>query len=187
MSEEGVNILKLWESSKDEVNNMTSLLENENLNNQFFRRLFVRNVFSLVEIRLFIMREILRIFNRYDDIGLMSAEEKIVLDQTSIHLLKSGKIKTSPKFYDLESTLKFTLITFAKVFNQKNVEFNNESWNKLLIMSKRRNDLTHPKSYELLIITVSELNDTIDAFNWFISISNSMFQEFSKLVESTKI
>lgn len=64
--------LKLWDSTVKEVEQMQDFITIEKLNDQFYRRLFLRNIFSIIETYLFLTKEIIK--------------SKLVIDKNSSNL-----------------------------------------------------------------------------------------------------
>ncbi|WP_321281060.1 hypothetical protein [Marinifilum fragile] len=162
--------MELWKINLDELDEMKKFLNHENLNNQFYRRLIIKNIFSLIESQLFIMREFLRFLmknNTYSN--KLNLEELIILSEKAVDLQTNGKVRPKQKINNFEPFLKFTFNTSAKVLEHPKLDFGCEEYKKLSKMLKRRNDLTHPKSSEKMLIKDDEIRDTIDAYSWFLT------------------
>ncbi len=52
--------LKLWYSTITELESMKEFINIEKLNDQFYRRLFLRNIFSIIETYLFVTKELIK-------------------------------------------------------------------------------------------------------------------------------
>jgi hypothetical protein len=52
--------LKLWYSTITELEGMKDFLNTEKINTQFYRRLFVRNTFSIIETYLYVIKELVK-------------------------------------------------------------------------------------------------------------------------------
>jgi hypothetical protein len=63
-----------------ELNELQQFLDIKYLNNQFYRRLLVRNVFSIIESYLFITRELIKLKALKHDNG----DSKLTLEELSI-------------------------------------------------------------------------------------------------------
>jgi hypothetical protein len=74
------NAYLLWMQNIKELNELQQFLDIKYLNNQFYRRLLVRNVFSIIESYLFITRELIKLKALKHDNG----DSKLTLEELSI-------------------------------------------------------------------------------------------------------
>ena len=81
-------------------------------------------------------------------------------------------------FQKFEPLLKFTLNIYASVFNTEKQNYGDSNFEKLKILAKRRNEVTHPKSINDLVITNQEFEDAVSMFSWFMQLHNSINQKF---------
>lgn len=82
------------------------------------------------------------------------------------------------EFQSFEPSLRFTLNTFANIFGSALPDYGNSNFEKLKKLSKRRNDVTHPKSVIELIISDQEVKDTFSMFSWFIQTHGNLNKKF---------
>jgi len=180
--------MNLWFSAIQELEAVQTFLDGNKINEQFYRRLFIRNVFSIIETYLYITKELVKIKLDIDGFGKnqTSWEEVSILHEKRAVLNKTGKIETKDEFQSFIPTLRFSLTIFANVFNSKLPDFGNHNFEKLIHLSKRRNDITHPKSSADLIITSQEISDTVHMFAWFMKahkdISDGDFLEWFRRI-----
>jgi hypothetical protein len=87
-------------------------------------------------------------------------EKKVVLDD-------KGNVRELDDFQKFEPYLRFTLNLFATTFKSQLPNYGDANFEKLKQLSRRRNDVTHPKSLAQLTISNYEMNDTISMFSWF--------------------
>lgn len=52
--------LKLWYSTVTELEKMKDFITVEKINDQFYRRLFLRNLFSIIETYIFVTKELVK-------------------------------------------------------------------------------------------------------------------------------
>ncbi len=173
--------LKLWYSTITELEGMQDFLTIEKINNQFYRRLFIRNVFSIIETYLYVTKELIKNKLVIDKTSEISWSDLAILNEKKVVLDTQGNVHVKDDFQKFEPSLRFTLNTFANVFGSTLPNYGDSSFEKLKKLSKRRNDITHPKSLEELIISDQEIKDTILMFSWFMQthgIINSKFLEW---------
>lgn len=138
--------LKLWQLALDDLEGMKDLLPIEKINNQYFRRLIVRNLFSVIECFLSVSRELILVKAVYDKNNqLLSWEELAILNMESIFLDSDGKLKKRENIQSFVPLLKFTLTLMGKAFNEQIPNFGDQNFQKLVALYKRRNAITHPK------------------------------------------
>lgn len=163
---------KLWKYSHDELILIEKFLHSKKINDQFYRRLFVRSIFTIFESQLKVLREIVKIdvtINKSD----INFEELVILKEKKVFLDKSGKPKSKDEYYSFEPSFKFTLNLFAKTFNSPLIDFGNSSFESLMKLYKRRNDITHPKSDRKTIISDKEIIESIAMTKWFMGIMST--------------
>jgi hypothetical protein len=81
--------------------------------------------------------------------------------------------------------LRFTLNIFAKVFGSTLPNYGDSNFEKLKKLSRRRNEITHPKSLEQLTISDQEIKDTISMFSWFMQTHGFINIKFSEWLHIT--
>ena len=173
--------LKFWYSTISELESMQDFLSVEKINTQFYRRIFIRSVFSIIETYLYVTRELIKSKLVIDRAPEISWADLAILNEQKVFLDMQGKIHVKEDFQMFEPSLRFTLDTFAKVFNSTLPNYGDNNFEKLKKLSKRRNDITHPKLLELLIISDQEIKDTFSMFSWFLqthALINSKFLEW---------
>lgn len=170
------NTLKLMGVTINEMNELQTFLSLEKINNQFYRRLFLKSVFSIIETYIHILKEIvkIKIVTTSNSLINIDWQDLVILNEQKITLDNQGKIKTSSEFQKFEPSFRFTINIYEKSFNTKLLDFNDDNFNKLKLLSIRRNDITHPKSFEKLTITDQEFKDIIRVFAWFMQFNKKM-------------
>lgn len=174
------DVLKLWSSTIDDLNTLQSFLSIEKINDQFYRRLFLRSIFSIIETYLYITKEVVKIKLSVE--GNSNNEilwsELVILNEKQVLLDEQGKVKTKDIFQKFGPSLRFSLDIFANVFGSNLPDYGDKKFELLTTLNKRRNDITHPKSSNELIITDQEIKDSISMFGWFIETHNKMNKDF---------
>ena len=105
-------------------------------------------------------------------------EKKVVLDQ-------QGNVNIKNDFQKFEPSLRFTLNTFANVFGSTSPVYGDCNFEKLIKLSKRRNDVTHLKSLAELIISNQEIEDTFSMFSWFMQTHSEINKKFLEWLSLT--
>lgn len=113
----------------------------------------------------------------WSDLAVLN-EKKVVLDT-------QGKVEVKDDFQKFEPSLRFTLNIFAKVFGSSLPNYGDSNFVKLKKLSKRRNDITHPKSLEELIISDQEVKESVSMFTWFIQTHAQINERFLEWVRLT--
>mgnify|MGYP000480612863 CR=1 FL=1 len=174
-------IYKLWNHCIEELKELSSFFSQEHLNNNFYRRLIIRNTFSIIEAYLHISRELIKHKLALNDAisKVLTTNELIILSEETAYLNNKGEVKSRRTFYSFEPHLKFTFKCMSKVFNSSEPNYSDIKYSKLIAIAKRRNDITHPKEYDKMIITKEELKDVVSALEWFFQIHGMYLQKFN--------
>jgi len=163
-------LARLWLVNIEEVKSMGSFFTIDNINDNFQRKIMVRNFFAVVEGYLYVTRELIKLIlikNKNINYGI-TFHEMIALNGKAVSLDKTGQAIGKDTFYPFEANLPFTLNCFAKILETPKPDYSDNGYAKLIRMSKRRNDITHPKSAGLQIITDNEIKDILLGLGWFI-------------------
>ena len=167
------NIIKLLEVSNNDLKEMKKLFHVEYLNNQFYVRLIFRNFFSIIESYLYSYRELIKLKIRTDNIDF-PFDKEIILNQKEVLLDSKGKVKTGDKFFNFKSSFMFTFNCISEVFEVDEIDLGNNNFENIIHLSKRRNDITHPKDSEKQKIAKEEFISLIKGFAWFTSCHSSI-------------
>lgn len=181
-----INIQKLWSISLDEMREMGEFIRIDKVNNQFYRRLLLRNTFSVIETHLFILKELIIEFADVMTNPVLSWQELSILNEQKTLLDARGEIKLVSEFQKFEPNLRFILNLYSKVFNAARPDYGNHKFMKLIALNGRRNEVTHPKTVESLIISNQELSDIIDAMSWFIETQGTLNTGFTLWIQNYK-
>jgi hypothetical protein len=172
--------MRLWQSTITELKKLEDFLSIDRINDQFYRRLFIRCVFSIIESYLYVTKELIKIkitIDSSDSISL-SWEELVILNEKKVFLDNQGKVKTKEEYQRFDTSLKFTLNTFANIFGMGLPDYGDNKFQTLITLSTRRNDITHPKSLSQLVIKDQEMKDTVEVFRWFMDTHSRINEKF---------
>ena len=175
-------IMLLWKLIVEELIELKSVFEGDQLNKQFYRRSLFRNIYSSIEAYLYIIREFIKINAILHPGKQLEYNQLMILYGKTIALDSKGNIKENDVFFQFEAMLRFTLSLFAKQNGIKPPDFSDNNYAKLINLSKRRNDITHPKSPLTFNITNVELLDIIQGFKWFMDYHIKVTNCLTKLL-----
>lgn len=134
---------------------------------QFVRRTYVRAVFALVEGNINLMADIILRAHERNEIKL-TVEEISPLREESYELSEQGKTIAKPRFFKLQSRLRFVLELFPRLYDRTHsVDTSVQGWNKFKEAIKLRNRITHPRDKSSFYVTDEELDTLELAREWF--------------------
>lgn len=112
----------------------------DQINNQFHRRLFIRNMFSVIETQVFITKEFIKLKVVIDQAqqDKVSWAELAVLDEKKAALTSKGDVEIKDEFQSFIPALRFSLTLFARVFKSLKPDFGNSNFEKLQHLTRRR-------------------------------------------------
>ncbi|MEJ4088972.1 hypothetical protein [Galbibacter orientalis] len=153
-----------------------NLFSENKLNDSFYRRIIIKNTFSIIETYIHIIKKSIKLYLTLEEPNKVSLDwtELIILNEKKVLLDNKGNTKVKDEFQKFEPNLRFTLNTFSKLFKINKPEYGNTEFQKLIVLSKRRNEITHPKKSNDLNITKEELHDLIKSFGWFIKVNEKI-------------
>lgn len=166
------NVFKLWEQNIQDLNDLKQFFDIEFLNNQFYRKLLLRNIYSIIESYLYVTRELIKykaLMQSSEEDYKLTYEELAILDGKTVILTGKGEPKANDIFFSFEPSLRFTLNTFSKIFKANNPDYSDNNYEKLINLSKRRNDITHPKQAQSQIVTSEEIKHLLLGLQWFFN------------------
>lgn len=157
------------------------LFSENKINNGFYRRIIIKNTFSIIETYVHIVKRTIKLYLMLEEPTKISLDwtELIILHEKKVYLGSNGRIKEKDEFQKFEPNLRFTLNTFSKIFKIDEPEYGNVEFQKLMELSKRRNEITHPKKLNDLNITKDEFSGLMKSFEWFMKINNRILNSYS--------
>lgn len=178
--------LRLWAYTIQELTGMNAFFSLEKLNDQFYRRLLLRNFFSVIETYIFICRELVRIKMEIEDSrSELSWQEQAILTERKAGLNSKGEVTTSEHYQNFIPSLRFSLNIFAKIFQSTAPDFSNHQFGVIQQFAKRRNEVTHPKNYDEIIITDEEILTLVPMLKWFMDTHTIASKGFNTWLEKT--
>lgn len=151
---------------EDELRCMKHTLEGKE---QFWRRMYVRSFFAHVEGVAYRLKQ--QALSASDKFGIvkLSTEEISIINEESYEFADNARIKRRSIFYPIDITIRFAFDAVLKVHGKKlNLNLGNDNrWNCFKESIKLRNRITHPKNSKDLIISDVELNNLLQAVDWF--------------------
>jgi len=138
-----------------------------NNKNDYTRRNYLKNLFTLLEADIHRERRILcqRLSPIIDDSKLLS-----LIDPEKLIIKDNGIIFQKYTEDSLEKSLKFIIKTYCKLANIECTYFNDSGWENFKLIRKLRNRLIHPKCDKDLSINDSEINKAKLAEEWYLSL-----------------
>lgn len=178
--------LRLLGYAVTELKGMSFFFEGDNANNQVFRRILLKNFFSIIETYLFVSRQMVIIKSIVDGKeSNLTWEEKSLLNEKRVGLSPNGEITVSDAYQNFIPSFRFTLSIFAKTFDSDMPDYSDINFRHLQDMVKRRNAITHPKSHLDLNITNEEIKILIPMLKWFINLHGRIDSGFRGWLETT--
>lgn len=136
-----------------------------------WRRHYVRSFFALVEAVTHNMRELVLARNEEGKFDL-SEDEFFVLKAKRVELRDNGEIKGSTRYYRTKPNILFTLKVLAR-YAGRELEFRDlgkqAEWKTLERIYAIRNEITHPKTVNNLVLDDEQMQDVKQAGDWFVN------------------
>ena len=147
--------ITLWKSTIEDVKEIEKFLDHSTINNPFYRRLFLRSIFSLFETYIHITKSIIKIKISTEErkSPKLSWENLFILTGKKVSLDNKGVITTKDEFQRFEPMLRYTFNLFSIVFKVESPDYGDKGFQILIKLLKRRNDITHQKTASSQIIT----------------------------------
>ena len=138
-----------------------------NKKNDYTRRNYLKNLFTLLEADIHRERRILyrRLSPIIDDSRLLS-----LIDPEKLIIKDNGTILQKYTEDSLEKSLKFIIKTYCELADIECTYFKNSGWQNFILLRKLRNRLIHPKCDEDLSINDSEIESAKSAEGWYLSL-----------------
>jgi hypothetical protein len=158
--------------SNDFHNHMISIIQDES---QPVLRSAIRALFAFIEGAVFGLKSLLLVFAEQNSISL-SQEEKLALAEYIVKIGSNGDTKLDDLNIPLLNNIQFTFkIAHRLMTIDGGLDFGVSGWEKLRIVKKVRDRLTHPKKSKDLEVDPSEMIAAVEAFLW-------VFPEIMKIV-----
>jgi hypothetical protein len=141
----------------------------------FWRRTFVRALFAAIE---GVNHRLKHLALNVDDIAPFdfTLAERAMLLEESYDIDDSGKAVVTKSKLRTANNLLFSLKIFARAFRVTyEIDKSSGEWNSFRDALKIRDRITHPKSFDDLIISDEEAETIRKTANWYIKSFNEVF------------
>ena len=141
---------------------------------QCHRRSLARAIFALVDGQLFMLKQHVLKFSKYDGWTLDEEDEELLSEQRKPQ--NNGKIapRFLPTIRNLEYAIdSYSLLSWAKYKLDKTTR----GWEAFIRAMAIRNRITHPKNWRSLDITDSELEHLYSATEWFLDTISDLYMK----------
>jgi hypothetical protein len=165
---EDIDLGFIWGKLHNELIGIGKQIEQEEDRSEL-KRNYITTFFSIVESISYSTRQILLLYNKYNQIEL-SSEEIYLLKEKSIEIKSNGTIRTKERYFAFESLFKFTYLTYSKHFNKGSLYkdlINDNRYNSFKDALEIRNRITHPKDPQSIIISKVEFDKICEAHDWY--------------------
>lgn len=143
----------------------------ENINSQYARRVFIKCLFTLIEGTVWIIKDFCYISSQIKRDKLFNIPEMALLKEETFEINNKGEPVTSVKFLKLEYNLKFAIKSFNKLYNSNvDLKVNQVDWANFKTAIKIRNDITHPKRPDSLVIDDKKMEVCKNTCDWFTKV-----------------
>lgn len=155
---------------------------------QFFRRIYVRSVFTTIEGGIWVLKQVCLKANSIDGTKRkITISEYIILTEKSYDLKGNGNVRVTSKTINLLDNIKYTFKTINTLFEGEiNIGVGNQSWERLIIAKNIRNRITHPKNETDLNISDEEILICEAVSSWFSYLVYECFMLFLKAEKKNK-
>jgi len=178
-----LNIQELLGFIVVELKGLQEFIEIKKINNQFYRRIFLKGYFSILESFLFLTREMVKLKIQFDNnTNEFTWSDFAALNGQKVNVNERGEVTISSNFQRFKPSLIFTLTIFAKAFNTELPDYKDSTFKKLDALYTRRNEVTHPKSYIQFMISDQEVKDIFSMHSWFGQTHSSITQKFTEWI-----
>ncbi len=166
MSEKAMSIERVTDIVAKDLEFIEYHLDNDP--DGFWARTLIKTVCSYVESEVYLLKQGVLKFCNEGSIDI-PPEVKLFLNNKKFELGNNGKLNERLLQGRVRDEVKFI---FSQICTLKGYEqlvgFDSDGWEKLISTIEVRNRLTHPKSTDDLSVTDKEVEESGDAFTWFM-------------------
>jgi len=183
-------ILELLPVLVEDVKTSEEKLDNQ----QYSRRVYVRTLFAMIEGVTYAMKLALfiiaRNFSKPSDI---TVPELVILKGSIFDLNDKGEVREREKHFRIHNNLKFTVKLVNRVLGSSiDLGVDTQDWTNFVSTAKIRNNVTHPKNLDDIVISDEDLKCIRSVNSWFNDIVGAMMTalknfDWSKNVVSNRI
>lgn len=149
-------------------------------------RALVRGSWAHVEGTVFAIK---RLLLRACDLGSvdLSATDRQFLSELVVVVDSAGNAKIENKWFDTLTNIKKTFKLAATHFDLDwKPDFSSAGWQLLIQLLEIRHRLTHPKSFEQLVLTPPEIDLYREGFAWFVELFNEFQSSMLRCYDRAK-
>lgn len=151
-------------------------------NTPYAQRALTRALFATIEGLSYLLRQVT--IATLSDTDILTEGELMLLREETYRLDEKGRPKPSVSYLQFPQSLLFTVRVYAKNHGAEfELDTSMKGWQALVIATKARNRITHPKSSTSLALNNEELQALVDAALWWKS---SMLELFTACREADK-
>ncbi len=182
-----VNIFNITQDDCDAIFEKHS----EDTENQLWRRLYIKTIFSHIEAVCFCMKQLAYFtFEEYKENrgGKLLREEVSMLLEDSYYLDDHGDAKKGKAYLKSQWNLQFAFKMLARAIKKEDFTLGKgrEGWHSYTKGVDIRNRITHPKNAKALTITDEEMEEVKKALKWFREQFNQLVLIKYKITEVEK-
>ncbi|TKB62353.1 MAG: hypothetical protein E8D49_01195 [Nitrospira sp.] len=170
----------LFSISDDLQRSEKELLANDD---SYSRRNYIRALFAVIELSVFVLKRTLLIAALSCPRKLTFAERALLHEET-FDLTNTGEVRTQKKFLKLADNLRFTIQCVDKHFGLS-LNFNpgDRNWKDFKETLKIRNRITHPKGHKDFDVSKEEAELAVRVGHWFEEFLKDWFLQFIATVK----
>ncbi len=174
--------LKVSDILRSDIERLMILFEDD-WSDQFFRRLFIRAYWAMIEGQVYGIKQITLHACILGSKNIEAADH-IFLSESEVFINSDGKKTVKPAFKSALTNIKKTFKVADKYFEVKWLpDFNSVGWQKIQNSINSRNEITHPKSFQSLVISDEFFQCHKDACMWFIQAYSELYNKiFDKYI-----
>ncbi len=190
VSENGkLQIMKMRDIKEPMIKLLEDAAEAERLleeqDTQFFRRAYIRSLFSSTEGIIWLMKQTCLKANPVVGMRKIAIADYAILADESYDLKNNGETSVQTKFLKLPDNLRFTVKTVNRLFGaQLDLGVGTTKWENFKKAIEVRNRITHPRNTSEVDISDDEIEMCKEVSSWF----NELVHEFMQsLVKNSKL
>lgn len=175
------------EMTSELVNDLVrSLKEANDTGEQYHRRIFLRSFISSSEAITFRLKEFFAA--QIEHLGIsITHNEHMILREQRVEIKDNGTLDTRDLILPHVANLKFSLnFLVRKLDLQRKPNFGEQGWEDYRFALEKRNNLTHPKFPNDLIISDEDFGRIINGWIWFHNEVTIIIEEWAKISQSKK-
>lgn len=156
-----------------ELNKCKSFVEADQKSEEL-RRISVRALFSGIEVLCYRLKISALVIASDKGIKLKN-KEIAMLNEESYYLEDNGLAKAKKVYSKITSNLRFVFRIFARVVESNfKLDVGGEDWKKFKRAVEVRNNITHPKGLQDMVISEDDFKKVTDSYDWFVKNLNRL-------------